>query len=174
MKMRSDPGTPLSVKLEQNLTMSNVAEETQFYEVVTEQTAEVVDEDYENDSNQMTEEELTAVSPSKKRRVAFPVSIKDHTDDDTRTIEYIINEEPDPGEGGASTSASTSEKQYVELIKPTFDGERERRLKRKSKAFGRYIGILMRDLVDDKVFSDAQNEILKIIQQASSQPQRRN
>lgn len=141
MKMRSDPSTPLSTKLEHQKETSRDEEEPILLEI----------ENFEDDS--------VSQSESKKRRIEFSPNIINsgvsQTSDMSRTIEYIINEETSeliPHE--PMSSATDDSKSYKD----------SRKFKRKSKAFGKYVGCLMRDLNDEKLFFEAQNEILKIIE----------
>lgn len=150
MKMRTQPSTPLSVKLEQKTATYNDHNDTDtIFELV--ETNEDLNDEMEN-----TYEDPDESNKAKKRRIEIS------TNNDSlqpRTIEYIINEETSefiPTNDQLNETRGSEHK--------VFDSKK---FKRKSKAFGIYVGCLMRDLNDDKLFYEAQNEILKVIERTT-------
>jgi len=142
MKMRTQPSTPLSVKLEQKSTTYNEHNDTDtIFELV--ETNEDINEELDN----TYDEPEDPTNKAKKRRI------------EPRTIEYIINEE-------TSEFIPTNEQlnETRESEHKVFDSKK---FKRKGKAFGIYVGCLMREINNDKLFYEAQNEILKVIERAT-------
>ena len=147
MKMRTQSTTPLSVKLEQKSATYNDTDT--IFELV--ETNEDINEEPDN----TYDNEQDDSNKAKKRRIEIS------TNNDSlqpRTIEYIINEESE----FIPTSEQLDETRGSEH--KVFDSKK---FKRKSKAFGIYVGCLMRDLNDDKLFYEAQNEILKVIEKTT-------
>ncbi|XP_070498773.1 uncharacterized protein [Chironomus tepperi] len=147
-KMRTKPSTPSSVKLEQKAdnSYSDNNDIDTIFELV--ETNEDINEDLDN-----TYDGQDDTNKAKKRRIE--ISTKNESLQ-PRTIEYIINEETSefiPTNDVLNETRGSEHK--------VFDSKK---FKRKSKAFGIYVGCLMRDLNDDKLFYEAQNEILKVIE----------
>lgn len=195
MKMRSDPTTPLAAKLmslKENDEKSESTEPTQFYEIV-EHSRDIFDEDSENDeirdNNEDSNEDHNDVEnnlqgddsspPNKKKKCFYPpttfIKLQKSEKDDkqSRTIEYIINEESEliPNTTRASSNSAannTNAQQYVEYNSTHHKVVDLKKVKRRSRAFGKFVGSLMTEITEDKLFFETQSEILKIIENAST------
>lgn len=160
MKTRNSPSTPLSVKLEQKLfNDTNENTEETFFELV--ETNENMDDELEEHGY----EEQDDSSKSKKRRLEFTPNVINSTLNQadklkSRTIEYIINEE-------TSELIPNEHIDNVTEIEPATKPIDHKKFKRKAKAFGDYVGCLMREITDDKLFYETQNEILKVLENAT-------
>lgn len=152
MKMRSVQSVSLKLDQQKSYNQDSNNEEETLFEIV-EATDNIIEEDLEQSDEQTP----------KKRRIEFSSSITNSSLNrisEPRTIEYIINEETSeliPNEQLNNVSITESDRKTLNC----------ERLKRKSKAFGKYVGCLMREFNDDKLFFEAQTEILKVIEKTA-------
>ncbi|KAG5679557.1 hypothetical protein PVAND_009117 [Polypedilum vanderplanki] len=162
MKMRSDPTTPLSLKIGETVASKELGDkETQFYEVMSQ-----VEENNDEFEDEEVDLAIDEAPPSKKRIISIKQpNIEDNNS--SRTISYIISNDTND----ININTNTEESQFLQIhdqskqIKTNFD---EKTHKRKCKAFGNYISTLMREITDDKAFFEVQTEILKIIERTSA------
>jgi hypothetical protein len=159
MKARSDPTTPLSIKLERASAMIIKSEEMHDSHETTYEVAN----DYEEIEIHQEYQDSPEGTPSIKRRRKGTITRNSEMmpQSQTQTIEYIFNNDM---EDTNEISTNAIEQETVEVPQNYQSQRVHDPLKRKSKAFGKYVGTLMRDLTDEKVFFDAQSEILKILE----------
>lgn len=150
MKARNDPSTPLSAKLEKSTLINDdneISETHNIYEVITKSNAD----ETELVSSESFEEHIDASPIMKKRRLNTAINNQQSSQ---QTIEYIINEDTN----------NENDQQIIEIQQTEHSSLNDN--KRKSRAFGKYVSALIRDITDEKIFFEAQVEILNVLEKA--------
>jgi hypothetical protein len=110
--------------------------------------------------------------PKKQKTYQTPKSIRTLTDQvdqeevsGVQTIEYTLINEDDTNEVVQAPSKKPVS-QFVEFHEAEYDTKQTDKLKRRSKAFGKYVAALMMDISDDKTFFELQRNITNSIHEA--------
>lgn len=163
MKGRSDPTTPLSVKLE-----APHASKIDLFE----------DEDdpAEESSHLEIEEFDEEPSPKRVRRIYPAAKAVKYTPaappQKTQTIEYIISQQDyDTSDNFIATSSASNDQIQIQEVEVQPEPKIEQfkgadRYKKRSKGLGKYVAALMYDIKNDKTFFETQAQILQVIEQA--------
>jgi hypothetical protein len=168
MKTRTDP-TPLSK------TINSFTEVKTDASLDIDENADLEDEEIED----YAVYDLVQEPPAKRIRTysATPKIIKeqaeqcpssseqhDEESEATRTIEYtLIN-----GNEDTSELVPLTKKQYVEYQEASdFDEQKQKRFKKRCKAFSKYVETLMHEITDEKIFFETQRDITNLIHEAT-------
>lgn len=166
MKTRTD-STPLLEKVSKVAKIEKTEDETVLFEF------EEAEESIENPEPYSTEIEYAefeaeSSEPPGKIQKTYHTSKASRlhmseTPDDCRTVEYTLINEDDTND---ATRHSKKPEQFVEFHET--DVKQNDKVKRRSKAFGKYIAALLTDITDDRIFFGLQNNITTAIHEATT------
>lgn len=171
MKTRTDK-TPLSARAKTAKTDKSTSELFEFDDEIDD-TNEQCYATIELSEYEVQEAVAESEPPEKKPRTfQKPIRNKLSTnkqEEGVRTIEYtLINEDTNTEVIPTATEERLPE--YVEY-QETEVAKASDKYKRRSKTFGKFIGALMQEITDDRIFFELQQNITKSIHEASVKQQ---